>query len=60
MHNRFDLNRLRAAMPPPEPIFAWLQKRSLNNMAVLWLTPLFPVDYTRLMAQEASAHLLVS
>jgi hypothetical protein len=27
-----------------------------QNIRVLWLTPLFPVDYTRLIAQSTSVH----
>jgi YHS domain-containing protein len=30
-----------------------------QNIRVLWLTPLFPVDYTRCIAREAAAHLSV-
>jgi hypothetical protein len=28
-----------------------------QNIPVLWLTPLFPVDYTRVIARAASAQL---
>src|SRR5882762_2324888 len=37
----------------PSPPF---QTQLSNIRAVLWLTPLFPVDYTRSIARETHAH----
>jgi len=39
------------------PAFSCQERQSSNHRVVLWLTPLFWVDYTRFTAREIDAHL---